>query len=277
MTHDRDRDDLTRWSAAFVLVLACHVAGLLAIVTVRSSDAAGAAVPVVAIDLAPLVQTPDASAADLAPAPVEHAALPDRSEPPRPEEPPEPEAEPEPEPEEMEQTVPLSEPPPPTPPAAVVLPSEPPAVVATPRKLEKPEQKAERKPKHRKPPPPQQSSAAPRRQAMASQLAAPAPGVGNSGASLASWQGLVAAHLNRHKQYPSEARARNETGTAVLVFSINRSGSVISASLARSSGSPSLDREAASLARRASPVPAPPPGLGGSQIRLTVPIRFNVR
>ncbi|MDC7986309.1 energy transducer TonB, partial [Rhodoplanes sp. TEM] len=107
--------------------------------------------------------------------------------------------------------------------------------------------------------------------------AAPAPGAGSGGASLASWQGRVAAHLNRHKTYPSEARARNESGIVVLVFSIDRSGGVISASLGRSSGSAALDREATALARRASPVPAPPPGVGGSRIRLTVPIRFNVR
>jgi len=79
------------------------------------------------------------------------------------------------------------------------------------------------------------------------------------------------AHLNRHKRFPPGG----SQGTAMVAFSINRSGTVTSASLARSSGDSALDAEAVSLVRRASPVPAPPPEVGGSSIRLAVPIRFT--
>ncbi|TDR85116.1 TonB family protein, partial [Enterovirga rhinocerotis] len=50
---------------------------------------------------------------------------------------------------------------------------------------------------------------------------------------------------------------------------------VLSARLIGSSGDPRLDAEAASLPRRASPVPPPPAGIGGGTVALTVPIRFN--
>jgi protein TonB len=100
--------------------------------------------------------------------------------------------------------------------------------------------------------------------------AAPSSGTA-SAASIASWRGTVVAHLNRHKRYPGGG-AR---GTSSVAFTIDRSGRVISARLIRSSGSGQLDQEAVSLARRASPVPAPPPNIAGRSIVLTVPIRFS--
>ena len=80
------------------------------------------------------------------------------------------------------------------------------------------------------------------------------------------------AHLNRHKRFPSGAAG---TGVATVAFTIDRSGRVLSARLVRSAGDAALDAEAASLPRRASPVPAPPPDVGGGSITLAVPIRFN--
>lgn len=80
------------------------------------------------------------------------------------------------------------------------------------------------------------------------------------------------SHLNRYKRYPAGATG---TGTASVAFTISRSGQVLSARLIGSSGDAALDTEAVSLARRASPVPAPPPNLGGATITLTVPIRFG--
>jgi protein TonB len=60
-----------------------------------------------------------------------------------------------------------------------------------------------------------------------------------------------------------------------VAFTIDRSGRVLSARLIRSSGSSALDQEAVSLARRASPVPPPPPNIGRASITLTVPVRFS--
>jgi protein TonB len=104
----------------------------------------------------------------------------------------------------------------------------------------------------------------------ADRAAAPTEGMASS-MSPASWKGALMAHLNRHKRFPSGAG----TGVVSVAFTIDRSGRVLSARLVRSSGDGMLDAEAVSLPRRASPVPAPPPNIGGSSITLAVPIRFN--
>lgn len=99
--------------------------------------------------------------------------------------------------------------------------------------------------------------------------AAPTSGVASS-VSVATWRGSVMAHLNRHKRYPGGGG-----GTSSVAFTIDRAGRVLSARLIRSSGSAILDQEAVALARRASPVPAPPPNIGGGSIVLSVPVRFS--
>ena len=106
--------------------------------------------------------------------------------------------------------------------------------------------------------------------------AAPRPteGAKSSGESPARWQSRVNAHLNRFKRYPAGER---ETGQAAVRFSIDPSGRVLSAALARSSGNAALDRAAVEMVRRASPVPAPPPAIARSRMSLTVPVRFSRR
>jgi periplasmic protein TonB len=93
----------------------------------------------------------------------------------------------------------------------------------------------------------------------------------NPSTSPATWQSSVNAHLNRHKG----TSPNGATGTVVVLFTINRSGGVVSSRLIRSSGDPVLDAKAVSTPRSASPVPAPPPDVAGSTIPLTVPIRYS--
>jgi protein TonB len=93
----------------------------------------------------------------------------------------------------------------------------------------------------------------------------------------ARWQTKVVAWLNRHKRYPSAARSRGEEGTANVRFTIDSSGRVLSASIAKSSGSRLLDEAALDMVRRASPVPAPPAGIARSSITLGVPVSFQMR
>lgn len=85
------------------------------------------------------------------------------------------------------------------------------------------------------------------------------------------WKSKVVAHLERRKRYPSSARARGEEGTVLVAFRIDGGGRVLSASLARSSGHSVLDEAALAMVERASPVPAPPSGVGTT---LTAPVRF---
>lgn len=95
---------------------------------------------------------------------------------------------------------------------------------------------------------------------------------GLSSLSPANWQSQLMAHLERRKRYPTSARARNEQGIAYVRFTIDASGNVLSASLARSSGFMELDQEVLALVRRASPVPAP-----GANRTITAPVRFSTR
>jgi protein TonB len=100
-------------------------------------------------------------------------------------------------------------------------------------------------------------------------------GAGQSSAiAIATWESRLMTHLGRNKRYPADARARGETGTAVVTFSLDRSGKVLSASLRKPSGHRDLDAEALDLVRRASPLPAPPPG---APLTITAPVRFSIK
>lgn len=96
-------------------------------------------------------------------------------------------------------------------------------------------------------------------------------------ANLSSYQSKLVAHLRRFRSYPSAARRRRLEGSASVSITINRSGRVTGVSLARSSGHGLLDREAVAMARRASPFPPIPSGLGRSQITIRAPVRFDIR
>jgi protein TonB len=95
-----------------------------------------------------------------------------------------------------------------------------------------------------------------------------------SSVSPARWQARLASHLERRKRYPAAARRQGQQGTAQVRFTIDASGNVQSVALVRSSGVALLDEEVVALVRRASPVPAPPPGVNRT---IVVPIRFSMR
>ena len=102
----------------------------------------------------------------------------------------------------------------------------------------------------------------------ASEPAAPAPA--SSGAAVSTWRGELMAHLRSY----TPASPNGASGTARVAVTLDRGGRVVSASLSGSSGDPELDRAAVAMVRRASPMPAPPPELGGS-VRLAVPVWFH--
>lgn len=97
---------------------------------------------------------------------------------------------------------------------------------------------------------------------------------GGPSVSPAKWQSRLMSHLERRKRYPSEARSNREEGTVYVRFRIDDGGNVLSVSLSRSSGHSSLDQAVLDMVRRASPVPAPPPGVSKT---ITAPVRFNIR
>ncbi|WP_334184459.1 energy transducer TonB family protein [Novosphingobium sp.] len=89
----------------------------------------------------------------------------------------------------------------------------------------------------------------------------------------ATWEALLLAHLEKYRRYPPAARARREEGAAFVSFRMNRAGKILSASLARSSGSVFLDRAALETIRRAQPLPAIPDDKP-EELELSLPIEF---
>ena len=136
-------------------------------------------------------------------------------------------------------------------------------------------EKPRRKPPAKKPTPSRNADVA-KVQTRQAKVAAASQTSAGRGANIspARWQSRLLAHLERRKRYPSAARARGEQGIAYVRFRIDDAGNVTSVGLARSSGFPTLDEEVVSMVRRASPVPAPPPGVNKN---ITVPVRFSVR
>jgi protein TonB len=98
-----------------------------------------------------------------------------------------------------------------------------------------------------------------------------------SAAQVASWHRRIALQVERHKGYPASARARHETGTAELAFTLDRNGKVLASRVVRTSGFAALDQETIDTVRRAQPFPPPPPNIPGETFDFTVPIRFNIR
>lgn len=290
-----------RWGAAGAVVLAAHFGGAWVALHWKHAEPAGEPPAAIMIELAPLPVSannapqnetapgPEVAEAQQAEKPVESEVA--QNEPP----PPPPEPEPEPEPQEIQAPeVPQK--------AEVVLPAAP---KVDPQKEREKERKLERerqkrielarereRERERKRELEREKKRAARakalqaeRNATAQRTSAPsgAPGprspsaasasAGANSAAMASWRGALMAHLNRHKRFPGGASSNN--GTAVVSFSINRSGGVTSARLARSSGDSALDNEAVATVRRASPVPAPPAHIAGGSISLSVPIRYS--
>jgi len=91
-----------------------------------------------------------------------------------------------------------------------------------------------------------------------------------------TWSAALMAHLKKFRRYPAEARARGASGTAMIAFTLDGTGTVLSARLLKSSGSASLDEEAVALLQRASPLPQPPEALSG-QLELNIPVQFHLR
>jgi protein TonB len=130
-----------------------------------------------------------------------------------------------------------------------------------------------KKPTEARPAP--RTSAAPRaeRQAPAASIAT----AGASAAAIASYNQIVAAHLQRFKQYPATSKAAGEQGISRLSFSLGRNGQVLGSRLAGSSGHPALDGETMAMVRRAQPFPAFPPEMKQASMSFSVPVRFSLR
>ncbi len=112
----------------------------------------------------------------------------------------------------------------------------------------------------------------------AEQAVGPKQGVSSKPSeAMITWQKAVALHLNKHKRFPQDARDHGDEGIAVVWFSLDRSGKVITGRLDRSCGSSQLDKEAVEVLNRASPFPRPPTELADLSFNFSLPIRFQIK
>jgi protein TonB len=132
---------------------------------------------------------------------------------------------------------------------------------------EKPVEKEPAEKTTKKRTPPKASAPSVRSAENSSRAAAPAARQGSSGSSMspANWVAKVNARMARGKRY---IKAKGE-GTVWVRFTVGDGGDVQSVSVTRSSGDPELDKSAAAMVQRISPLPAPPPGVNR---RLSIPI-----
>ena len=273
-----DSAAMARWSGSAAIIIAIHAALIaLGVAWYAHSPPPGVALPTIMIDLAPASapSAPSVQPLDLPPGPEMREADP----PPPPPEPPKREA-------IQEQLAPTPpqenpvaeappeqkvEPPPPKPEPAKIVPDQPKPVPAKP----KPVRTEVKKPTDVPPAP--RTSAAPKAERQASLTPSSAPAGATSAAALASYNQLVAAHLQRFKQYPSSAKAAGEQGTSRLSFTLGRSGQVLGSRLAGSSGHPSLDGETLAMVRRAQPFPPMPSELKQASMSFSIPVQFSIR
>jgi protein TonB len=87
-----------------------------------------------------------------------------------------------------------------------------------------------------------------------------------------AWEKQLVVRLNASKRFPHEAMG--QSGTAKVVFVLDRSGKLISNELLESSGVKALDLEAVAIVNRAQPFPAPPPEIDDNRLKLIVPLVF---
>jgi protein TonB len=105
------------------------------------------------------------------------------------------------------------------------------------------------------------ATAPPRVEAQPAPAAPPSPVQSASLArAQATWAKSMFRQIERHSRgrYPAELERRGVRGVAVVKFRVDRSGRVVSAQIAKSSGWPVLDEEAVANIWRASPLPVPP-------------------
>lgn len=102
------------------------------------------------------------------------------------------------------------------------------------------------------------------------------PGPSETSPGRDSWEGRVMARLERFRRYPHAARARRIEGIVQMRVSVARDGRLLSLSVERSSGQPSLDQAALDTFRRAEPLP-PVPDERPAPVELSFPVEFFMR
>ncbi|MGX3045458.1 energy transducer TonB family protein [Helicobacter sp. T3_23-1056] len=93
-----------------------------------------------------------------------------------------------------------------------------------------------------------------------------------------SYQGLLAAHINRFKQYPSLAFARGQEGIIVVSIQVDENGFVLTKAIKQKCAFDSLNSEVLALIDRANPLPKPPKEmLKGNKLTFSLPLAYSLK
>jgi periplasmic protein TonB len=251
--HHPDGWEIRRYGVAALAIVLLHVAVIAAaLVWYQRPGSVGAAIPAILLDLGP----PPPAAPQLQPEDYKPGPVMQEAEAPQPEPP---------------QTEMIEQLPP--------APLQEKPVVAAPQKVEPKPQPAPAKPQ------PVKDVKKPIKKRLAEESTtsradriAPDAHLASSGASAAaaaaSYRGMLVAHLQRFKQFPSGA-ASNEQGLVQVGFTVTRNGRVTSSRVVRSSGFASIDRAALEMLQRAQPLPSFPPEMHQASDSFTAPVNFT--
>jgi TonB family protein len=88
-----------------------------------------------------------------------------------------------------------------------------------------------------------------------------------------TWQKELLARIDGYKRYPPERI--NQSAEILLTMRLDRTGRVVSAAIARSSGDGAFDHAALAMIERANPVPAPPPLIADEGLDFSLPVIFR--
>lgn len=95
--------------------------------------------------------------------------------------------------------------------------------------------------------------------------------------AIENWRRDLVMYLNKHKRYPAKAREERRHGVVNVAFAMDRTGRVLHATVAKSSGSDVLDQAALDILEKASPLPVPPVARVGDTLELVVPVNYRWR
>jgi protein TonB len=242
--------EIVRWSGSFAVALTAHAAVFAyARDQIPHAPTPRMDAPVaVILELAPLPVSPPATIADASPSPDLNDVIPEPDPPPPIESLP-----------QMAVGIPMPE-------SSPITPPKPPERQ---RPVEK--KAAKTRPERRTAPPVSSQDAA--------TSSAPMTGAApeTQSAELPTWKGRLLRHLERHKQYPSDAQRSRHEGITYIHFTMTRDGRVLAARVERTAGIASLDREGLDLLQRAQPLPPLPADQPGETLALVVPVQFRMR
>jgi len=91
------------------------------------------------------------------------------------------------------------------------------------------------------------------------------------------YMAILQAWLEKHKEYPRNARLRRMEGTTLLYFVMDRDGKVLDFRIQKSSGFDLLDHEVEAMIQRAQPLPQMPDSMSQARLELVVPVQFLLR